>query len=223
MADCPDPVTALRRLIAGNERYRNDLRSVNSLASQLLRGDMTEGQSPFAIVLSCSDSRAPAEILFDVGVGDLFVIRVAGNIVAPSGIGSVEFAAATFGTRLIVVMGHSGCGAVKATLDVLQGEDTVVSDNLRDIVNRIRPSARTVLELTPGRPREEQLAAAVRANVRLAVDRLRRGSTILEELADSRQIAIVGAVYHLADRRVELFDVPEVLRPALAPEAPGAG
>lgn len=212
---CPEPLAALRRLTAGNERYCNDLRSVGSLASQLLRGDMSDGQSPFAIVLSCSDSRAPAEILFDQGVGDLFVIRVAGNIVAPSGVGSAEFAAATFGTRLIVVMGHSGCGAVTATLESLRGEGKVVSDNIRDIVDRIRPSARTVLELTRGRPPEEQLDAAVRANVRLSVDRLRRGSRILEELATNGQLAIVGAVYHLSTRKVEFLDMPEDLRAAL--------
>jgi carbonic anhydrase len=221
MTTCPDPCSALRRLVAGNDRYRNDLRSVGALASQLLRGDLVAGQSPFAIVLSCSDSRAPAEILFDQGVGDLFVIRVAGNIVAPSGIGSAEYAAATFGTRLIVVMGHSGCGAVTATLDVLRGEDTVVSDNIRDIVDRIRPSARTVLELTRDRPEDEQLEAAVRANVRLAVDRLRHGSRILEELVADGRVAIVGAVYHLDTRHVEFFDVPDELRAALQPDADG--
>lgn len=211
-----EPLAALRRLIAGNERYANDLRSVSALASQLIRGDMSDGQSPFAIVLSCSDSRAPAEILFDQGVGDLFVIRVAGNIVAPSGVGSAEFAAATFGTRLIIVMGHSGCGAVTATLDALRGEGTVGSDNIRDIVDRIRPSAGTVLELTRGRPREEQLDAAVRANVRFSVDRLRHGSRILEELTSEGKLAIVGAIYDLATRKVELIDVPDALRLGLS-------
>ena len=214
---CPEPFEALRMLVAGNERYAGDLRSLSALASQLLRGDMTAGQSPFAIILACSDSRAPAEMLFDQGVGDLFVIRVAGNIVAPSGIGSAEYAAAAFGTRLIVVMGHSDCGAVTATLNVLRNDSPVASDNIRDIVDRIRPSAQTVLETTLGRPRDEQLEAAVRANVRFSVDHLRHGSRMLEELVNAGQLAIVGAIYHLATRKVEFIDVPEALRGALTP------
>ena len=181
-----------RRLVAGNTRYMNDVRSVSALASQLQRVDLVAGQSPFAIILCCSDSRAPAEILFDQGVGDLFVIRVAGNIIAPSGVGSAEFAAAAFGTRLIVVMGHSSCGAVKATLDVLRGQGTVASDNIRDIVDRIRPSAQTVLELGKDRAPEQQLTDAVRANVRHSVDHLRHGSRLLEDMVREGQVAIVG-------------------------------
>ncbi len=211
------PLDALRRLAEGNARYVRGTRSVSALASQLLRGDLVAGQSPFAIVLSCSDSRAPAEFVFDQGVGDLFVIRVAGNVVAPSGVGSAEYAAAAFGTRLIVVMGHSGCGAVKATLDVLRGESTVSSDNIRDIVDRIRPSTQTVLELTRELPPEQQLDAAVRANVRLAVDHLRHASRILEDLVRDGRVAIVGAVYDLASGRVDFFDVPEDLQSALSP------
>ncbi|MBZ5708824.1 carbonic anhydrase [Nannocystis pusilla] len=210
------PLEALRRLIAGNERYSNDTRSVQVLASQLSREDLVAGQSPFAIVLSCSDSRAPAEILFDQGVGDLFVIRVAGNIVAPSIVGSAEFAAATFGTRLLVVMGHSGCGAVRATLDVLHGVGEIGSDNLRDIVDRIRPIAQTVIELAGGRSREEELAEAIRANVRQAVAQLCHGSRILEDLVRSGELVIVGATYDIASGRVDFFGVPEELRAALS-------
>jgi len=216
MQDNPvTPLEALQRLVDGNTRFANDTRSVTALASQLQRSGHVAGQSPFAIILACSDSRAPAEFVFDQGVGDLFVIRVAGNVVAPSGVGSAEFAAATFGTRLVVVMGHSSCGAVRATLGVLRGESEVASDNLRDIVDRIRPSAQTVLELGATRSREEQLDAAVRANVRLAVDRLRHGSRILEDMVRSGQVVIVGGVYDLASGRVEYLDVPEELRAAL--------
>ncbi len=210
------PLEALRRLIEGNRRYLNGVRSVSALASQLQRGELLHGQNPFAVVLCCSDSRAPAEILFDQGLGDLFVIRVAGNVVAPSGIGSAEFAAATFGTSLVVVMGHSSCGAVKATLDVLRGQSEVASDNLRDIVDRIRPSAQTVLELAKDAAPDEQLHQAVRANVRLAVDRLRHGSRILEDMVSGGQLSIVGAVYDLGSGYVDYFDVPEELRAALA-------
>jgi carbonic anhydrase len=209
------PIDALRRLVAGNTRYMNDVRSVSALASQLQRVDLVAGQSPFAIILCCSDSRAPAEILFDQGVGDLFVIRVAGNIIAPSGVGSAEFAAAAFGTRLIVVMGHSSCGAVKATLDVLRGQGTVASDNIRDIVDRIRPSAQTVLELGKDRAPEQQLIDAVRANVRHSVDHLRHGSRLLEDMVREGQVAIVGGVYDLSSGCVDFFDVPEELRAAL--------
>lgn len=209
------PLAALRRLVAGNARFMNGVRSVHALASPRQRGDLVAGQSPFAIVLSCSDSRAPAELLFDQGLGDLFVIRVAGNVVAPSGIGSAEFAAATFGTRLVVVMGHSSCGAVKATLDVLRGAATVPSDNIRDIVDRIRPSAQTVLELGAERTAEQLLGDAVRANVRLSVDHLRHGSRILEDLVREGQVAIVGGVYDLASGHVDYLDVPEELRAAL--------
>ena len=208
----------MRRLIAGNERYKNDTRSVTALASQLQRGGLAAGQSPFAIVLCCSDSRAPAEILFDQGLGDLFVIRVAGNIVAPSGIGSAEFAAATYGTRLVVVMGHSSCGAVTATLEVLRGVSTVASDNLRDIVDRIRSSAQTVLEVGKDLPPELQLRDAIRANVRNAVDHLRHGSRILEDMVNSGQLVIVGAVYDIATGHVDFLDVPAELREALPPE-----
>lgn len=211
------PLEALRRLAEGKARYASDTRSVSALASQLLRSDLVAGQSPFAIVLSCSDSRAPAEFLFDQGVGDLFVIRVAGNVVAPSGVGSAEYAAANFGTRLIVVMGHTGCGAVKATLDVLRGESTLPSDNIRDIVDRIRPSAQTVLELTRELSFEQQFDAAVRANVRLAVDHIRHGSRLLEDLVRDGQVAIIGAVYDLASGRVDFFDVPAELQSALEP------
>src|SRR6186713_3350583 len=111
---------ALVRLQEGNRRFADDLRDYKSLKSERRRTELVQRQDPFAIVLGCSDSRVPAELVFDQGLGDLFVIRVAGNIVAPSQVGSVEFAADLFGTRLVVILGHSQCGAVKATLDELR-------------------------------------------------------------------------------------------------------
>jgi carbonic anhydrase len=214
------PIEALRRLVAGNERYANDTRSIQALASHLSRNALLAGQSPFAIILACSDSRAPAEVVFDQGVGDLFVIRVAGNVVAPSIIGSAEYAAATFGTRLLVVMGHKACGAVRATIDALRGENHISSDNVRDIVERIRPTAQTVLEAGAGRPYEELVAEAVRANVRTSVDHLRHGGRILSELVRTGQLVIVGAVYDIGTGRVKFIDLPDELREALSTPAP---
>src|SRR6476659_6660416 len=132
-------IDALDRLREGNARFVANESRPSDAADQALRARLVAGQAPFAIVLGCSDSRVPAELVFDQGFGDLFVIRVAGNIVAPSQVGSVEFAAARYGTPLVVVMGHSQCGAILATLEELQ-QPTSQSRNLRSIVDRIRPS-----------------------------------------------------------------------------------
>jgi carbonic anhydrase len=174
--------------------------------SHARRADLLGGQQPYAIILGCSDSRVPAEIIFDQGLGDLFVIRVAGNIVAPSQIGSVEFAAAKFDTPLVVVLGHSRCGAIEATLDELRQPAARQSRNLRSIVNRVRPSVEALLA-TDLRDDPEALAReAVRANVRASVDQLRHGSEILEELVASRGLRIVGAEYSLETGLVDFHD-----------------
>lgn len=198
---------ALARLREGNSRYIQNVRSVDSLVSHSRRDDM-DTQAPFAIVLGCSDSRAPAEIVFDQGLGDLFVIRVAGNIVAPSQIGSVEFAAERFGTRLVVVMGHTGCGAIAAAVEaVLNNEATAApSKNVLSIVNRLRPSveplAKTELARHPDRLRQE----AGRANVRDAVNALRSGSEVIERLAREDGLAVVGCELDLHTGEVIFFD-----------------
>src|ERR671911_2640897 len=132
-------IEALERLREGNARFASNMASSGALLSHTQRAALAGGQQPFAIILGCSDSRVPAEIVFDQGLGDLFVIRVAGNIVAPSQVGSVEFAAEKFGTRLVVVLGHTYCGAVAATLEELQRPSETQSRNLRSIVDRIRP------------------------------------------------------------------------------------
>ncbi len=170
------------------------------------RARLVAGQEPFAIVLGCSDSRVPAELVFDQGFGDLFVIRVAGNVVAPSQVGSVEFAAARFGTRLVVVMGHSQCGAVTATLEELLGRTTTRSSHLRSIVDRVRPSLQTLLSGRRESNPEALLADAVRANVRASADHLRHGSEILEELIMNDGLLIVGAEYSLESGVVTFFD-----------------
>ena len=197
---------ALERLREGNRRFAADLRSLELLPSHARRADLLGGQQPFAIVLGCSDSRVPAEIIFDQGLGDLFVIRVAGNIVAPSQVGSVEFAAAKFGTPLVVVLGHSRCGAIEATLEELQQPAGTRSRNLRSIVNRVRPSVEALLATELKDDPEALAREAVRANVRASVDHLRHGSEILEELAASNGLRIVGAEYSLETGLVEFHD-----------------
>jgi len=197
---------ALERLREGNRRFVSNIRSVESLAGEARRVQVAAGQSPFAIVLGCSDSRVPAEIVFDQGLGDLFVIRVAGNVVAPSQIGSVEFAAEQYGTRLVVVLGHSQCGAILATIDQLTRATANRSKNLRSIVDRVRPSVEPLLG-TPLRDDPEALVRnAVRANVRVSANHLRHGSELLEQLIQSDALAVVGAEYSLETGIVEFFD-----------------
>ena len=197
---------ALQRLQEGNIRFTLDMRGPEALLSQSRRQELTENQFPFAIVLGCSDSRVPAEIVFDQGLGDLFVIRIAGNIVAPSGIGSVEFSAERHGTRLVVVLGHSRCGAILATLEELRRPTENQSRNLRSIVDRVRPSVEGLLAQDPGRDPEAVVKDAVRANIRAAVRNLRKGSEILEQLVQDGSLTIVGAEYSLETGVVEFLD-----------------
>ena len=201
---------ALTRLREGNMRFASDERRRGSHPDVAHRTDLVEGQEPVAIILGCSDSRVPAEMVFDQGLGDLFVIRVAGNIVAPSQVGSIEFAAEAFGTRLVVVLGHSRCGAVTATLDELGRESGTRSPNLRSIVDRIRPAVETLLDTDLRHDRDRLVASAVRANVRASANHLRHGSRVLEQLIEEDGLLVVGAEYFLETGRVEFFDgVPE--------------
>ena len=197
---------ALERLREGNRRFASDGRSHAALLSHSRRAELAKEQQPFAIVLGCSDSRVPAEIVFDQGLGDLFVIRVAGNIVAPSQVGSVEFAAARFGTRLVVVLGHSQCGAILATLEELQQPTANQSRNLRSIVDRIRPSVEGLLKVELGHDLDTLVRHAVRANVGVSVDHLRHGSEVLEQLVQDAGLLVVGAEYSLETGVVEFFD-----------------
>jgi carbonic anhydrase len=197
---------ALARLEAGNRRFVAGQTVVASLSTTARRDALISGQEPFAIILGCSDSRVPAELVFDQGFGDLFVIRVAGNVVAPSQVGSVEFAASRFGTRLVVVMGHSQCGAVVATLEELQGRATTESKNLRSIVDRVRPSVEPLLSLGRVHGEDALVREAVRANVRASVHQLRHGSELLETLIHESGLWIVGAEYSLETGVVVFFD-----------------
>ena len=170
------------------------------------RAELVGGQAPFAIILGCSDSRVPAELVFAQGLGDLFVIRVAGNIVAPSQVGSIEFAAERFGSRLVVVLGHSQCGAIEATLEELKRPSESRSPNLRSIVDRIRPAVEPLLETGQPHGPEALLHQAVRANIRASADHLRHGSRILEQLVAEHGLAVVGAEYSLRTGLVDFFD-----------------
>lgn len=204
---------ALQRLEEGNHRFVSEMRKPDG-SGETRRNELTGGQNPFAIILGCSDSRVPAEIVFDQGLGDLFVIRVAGNIVAPSQVGSVEFAAERFGTRLVVVLGHSSCGAVCATLEELERPAERRSPNLTAIVDRIRPSIEVLLDTEVRHDREQLIHAAVMANIRASTNHLRHGSKILEGLIQNHGLLVVGAHYSLETGEVEFFDgVPE--RPKL--------
>jgi carbonic anhydrase len=201
---------ALESLREGNRRFVSGVRRGDMLASQARRHELAAGQEPFAIVLGCSDSRVPAEIIFDQGLGDLFVIRIAGNIVAPSQIGSVEFAAERFGTPLVVVLGHSRCGAVLATLEELRQPRENQSRNLRSIVDRIRPSVEVLLATDLRHDPDALVRHAIRSNVRVSGHHLRHGSEVLEQLIQRERLLVVGAEYSLETGVVEFFDgVPE--------------
>src|SRR5947209_4927979 len=198
---------ALTRLRDGNRRFVE----AAAIGNQGHRASLAAGQEPFAIVLGCSDSRVPAELVFDLGFGDLFVIRVAGNIVAPSQVGSVEFAAARFGTPLVVVMGHTQCGAITATLEELAGQATSQSRNLRSSVDRVRPSVESVMAVGGNLDSATLIREAVRANVRASADHLRHGSEILERLIRDSGFMVVGAEYSLETGTVDFFDgVPQL-------------
>lgn len=201
---------ALDRLRAGNARFAAGCSGGGEAIGAARRRDLVDGQAPFAVILGCADSRVPAEIVFDQGLGDLFVVRVAGNIVAPSQIGSVEFAAELFGTRLVVVLGHSRCGAVIATLEELRRPMSDRSPNLRAIVERIRPSVEELVR-QGGADADPAvlLERAVRANTRASAEQLRRGSAILEELVATDGLLVVGAEYSLETGLVDFFDVAE--------------
>lgn len=195
---------ALRRLRAGNARFAADMSE--AVSSHDRRAELASGQQPFAIILGCSDSRVPAEMVFDQGLGDLFVIRVAGNIVAPSLVGSVEFAAGQFGTRLVVVLGHTQCGAIAATLDALATPTGAQSGNLQSIVSRIVPAVEEAVRGGGKRSRPELMAAAGRANIRASANHLRHGSPLLEQLIANDGLTVVGAEYSLESGQVDFFD-----------------
>lgn len=200
----PQITEALDRLRHGNRRFVERLLKL----PDRLPSELSAGQSPFAVILGCSDSRVPAELVFDQGLGDLFVIRVAGNIVAPTQIGSVEFAATQFGTPLVVVLGHGSCGAVTATLNEMTAPSEGASRNLRSIVGRIEPALKPLMERGAWDDHNKLMGAAVRANVRASVQQLKAGSQVLESLINDGQLAIIGAEYDMETGEVNFLDLP---------------
>jgi len=196
---------AISRLKDGNQRFVTGVRNIDTTVKRLHRTDFVE-QSPFAIILGCSDSRVPAEIVFDQGLGDLFVIRVAGNIVAPSQVGSVEFAVERFNSPLVVVLGHSMCGAVMATIDEIKNPLNNKSSNVLSIVNRIRPTVEPLFETELDNNPSKLLESAIRANILAATNHLRHGSQMLEQLVQKGDVTIIGAEYSLDSGEVTFFD-----------------
>lgn len=201
-----DAITALQRLREGNRRFVAGTPTASNIPIHARRSEIADGQEPFAIILGCADSRVPAEMVFDQGLGDLFVIRVAGNIVAPSQVGSVEFAADRFKTKLVVVLGHSQCGAITATLQALQNPTKSASPSLQSIVDRIRPAIETLTDTPLKHDHDELVHQSVRANVRASASHLRHGSAILENLIEHEGLLVVGAEYSLETGKVDFFD-----------------
>lgn len=208
-----DAGQALARLREGNRRFVDHVVSLEALLSHARREDHARAQRPFAVILGCSDSRAPAEFVFDQGLGDLFVIRVAGNIAAPSQIGSVEFAVARFGIRLVVVLGHSNCGAIQATLEAVDHPHEV-SPALHAIVDRIMPALGDITHAHAhdldqdhgdGDALNRRAHDAMRANVRYTTARLRADSTYLDRMCHEQGLSIIGADYDLSSGVVDFF------------------
>ena len=197
---------SLALLKEGNRRFVSEAPSRDAVESRARRLELAAGQQPFAAILGCSDSRVPVEIVFDQGLGDLFVIRVAGNIVAPSLIGSVEFAAEQFGTRLVVVLGHSQCGVIQTTVEQLRRPVENQSRNLHSIVDLVRPAVEGVIQAGMGHDHDILVEEAVRANVRASVRQLRHGSDIIENLIQNSGLVVIGAEYSLETGIVEFFD-----------------
>ena len=197
---------ALARLREGNARFASNVRGPDTIVSHTRRPELPSEQEPLAIILGCSDARVPAELVFDQGLGDLFVIRVAGNIVAPSQVGSVEFAAARFGARLVVVLGHSQCSAITATLEELRRPTENQSRNLQSIVDRVRPSVEGLLATDLKHDTDALVEQAVRLNIRASADHLRHGSAVLEQLIRDQGLLVVGAEYSLETGDVDFFD-----------------
>lgn len=213
-------IEALKLLQDGNRRFVAGLGGMSLATNQARRAQLIMGQTPFAVLLGCSDSRVPAELVFDQGLGELFVIRVAGNIVAPSQIGSVEFAVERFSTRLVVVLGHSGCGAITATLDELKLPARGRSANLRAVVDRVRPSVEPLLETELASDPDRLKKVAVRANIRNAVNHLRHGSPILEHWIEHEGLLVVGAEYSLETGIVDFFDGMPDMPASTPPDLP---
>jgi carbonic anhydrase len=196
----------IKDLQEGNDRFIKGESRLNSQSSiEKLISSANKNQVPKAIILSCSDSRTPAEMILDQDIGDLFVIRVAGNIIAPSLIGSVEFAACTFSTKLVLVLGHTNCGAIKATLDHINNAHILHSENINDIVSRIKPNIFHISQMQIND--EEKVQYATEANILASVNQLSHSSKLIENLVSENKIKIVGSVLDLSTGKIKFLDL----------------
>lgn len=196
---------ALAKLKKGNERFSDAAAKSGSLTRTIVRDDMHGEQKPFAVILGCSDSRVPVELIFDQSIGDLFVVRVAGNIAASSQIASVEFACQKFGTGLVIVLGHTQCGAITATLSSLNDGFDGLSPNLEAIVKHIQVAIEPMLKTRPCDD-NELIESARRKNIEQSVSDLHENSLVIRGLVASGQVTIVGAEYELESGKVHFFE-----------------
>jgi carbonic anhydrase len=196
---------ALERLKKGNREFASSMHG-GVLKEPPRLTELPQKQDPFAIILCCSDARVPAEIVFNQRLGDLFVIRVAGNIVAPSQVGSVEYAVARYDAPLIMVLGHSHCGGILSTIEAIQNPGEKASPDLLSIVDRVRPSVEGLLKTDLRNDMDALVDRAVRANVAVSVNHLRHNSELVAEMIAKRGFAVVGAEYSLETGEVELLD-----------------
>ena len=200
------PREALERLLRGNQRFVDSTeRQIVGKSSRERRVELSAGQAPFAVIVTCADSRLPAEIIFDEGLGDLFVIRVAGNVISPEVVGSVEYAAAELGSALVVVMGHTQCGAVGAALASVSDPSIEFSTGLSSLVDRIRPSVEHTLQHTDSANGDDIVDAAVVDNTKASVRLLIESSDTLKSLAETESINIIGMLYSIDTGEVRVL------------------
>lgn len=202
---------ALKRLMEGNERFVNGIRSVEPMFSHKKMAELSEnGQKPFVIVLTCSDSRSPVEMIFDQGIGEVFVVRVAGNVVAPSLLASMEFAAANFGSALLLVMGHTKCGAVNATLQHCKNpSDVLPSVHLEELVSRIRPAVEKTATKFGYIQDSQMLELCSVENVKRSMSVILDQSAIIRNLVQDGKLAVEGAVLDISTGKVNLLSTQE--------------
>jgi len=195
------PEKSLQFLVEGNGRFQNNLKANRNLLEQV--NDTSDGQFPFATILSCIDSRVSAELVFDQGLGDVFSVRIAGNFVNEDILGSMEFACKLAGTKLIVVLGHTSCGAIKGACDHAK------MGNLTKLIEKITPAVNAVLEPTEERLRTSKNLDFVnevsKKNVQLTIDRIHNESPILSEMEKNGEIKIIGAMYDINTGKVKFY------------------
>ena len=183
-------------LVEGNKRFVQNLKAQRNLQEQVF--ETSKGQFPFAVILSCIDSRAPAELVFDQGIGDIFSVRVAGNIINEDILGSMEYACKVAGAKIVVVMGHTKCGAVTAACNHVE------LGNITPLLNKIKPVVDTI-DVEPGNMHDDVIEDVAQLNVGLSINRIRKESQILSEMEKNGEIEIVGAMYDVETGLVEFY------------------